>query len=598
VKILLIGWEGVDRGAMIAPGRMPTVSQLRETGRTIALPPPGRLAHPATAWTSLMTGKRPLKHRVFGGEEIAPPQLGLRPIRAKNRHAKTVWEIVNQSGQIAYAMNWPASHDPPAIGPGAVVADLFFTSSDVSDWPAELQSLRLSPGELDDWTLSPLLPRPTPPGVAAAMRGFVAAAASVQAVTTFLMERKPADLVAVRFPPVPAAVGAIEFLDLMLARLVELAGPDCAVVLVAINQKDAGTVITRGGVGDEPRHAISPYDLAPTLLVKLGISPGIDMDGRPNDQLFGPLAPVEPRISWESPAAIDPDIEEISQSDESIRHLLELGYREYPDRHARHAIARHRRRERFHLALAHLEVGEAKEAAEILEALPGTSGPESVMVRSVLAEACFFAGRWQQCREVVENLISGGVNTPLAQAALSALDAQDGEMDRARHRLADVELRAANDPVMLATVAQIYLRMKDESSAERVVLAAMKLDANLPALRETLGQIAMRRNDFESAAREFAIASAARPDDFASRYHLGVALLRNGQAREAVSALRQAAALDRRGSPAVLRRLAEALAECGDTVAAEQYRWRARQLLRFRRGEGATQAEGAGGISR
>jgi tetratricopeptide (TPR) repeat protein len=598
VKILLVGWEGADQAAMIGTGRMPSLAQLRRGGRTVALPTPVRLVDPATTWTSLLTGKRPLKHRVLCGEEIAPREMGLRPIRAKNRHAKTVWEIVNESGQTAHAINWPASHDPQLAGPGAVVADLFFSSSDISEWPAELQSLRLSPGELEDHTLSPLLPRPTPPGIAAAMRGFVAAAASIQAVTTFLMERKPADLVAVRFPPVPAALGAIEFLDLMLARLVDLAGPDCAVVLVAINQKNAGMVITRGAGTDEPLEVISPFDLTPTLLSKLGIAPGIDMDGRPNDRLLGPLAPVEPRISWESPAEIYSETEEISQSDDLVRHLFDLGYREYPDRHAGHAVARHRRRGQFHLALAHLEVGEAKEAAEILEMLPATSGSESSMVRSVLAEACFFSGRWRRCRELVENLIADGLNTPLAQVAMAALDAQDGNADGGRQRLTAVEQRVADDPVMLATVAQVYLRMKDESAAQRAILAAIKLEPNLPALHEALGQIGMRRADFESAAREFVIVSAARPDDFGARYRLGIALLRNGQAREAAAALRQSAALDRRGSPAVLRQLAEALAQCGDGIAAEQYRWRAKQLLRFRQDEKLAQADRAAGISR
>jgi Flp pilus assembly protein TadD len=583
VKLLVIGWQGVrweDISRLMNAGRLPCLASLRKRGRTVTLPPPRRISTPAVVWTSLMTGKRPVKHRVLSGEEVAPREMGLRPISAAARQAKTIWEIVSEAEKIAVAVNWPASHRARTAASGRVIPDLFFTSPSAEQWPEELSAMRLSPAEVDDATIAPLLPRPTPPGMPAAMRRFIADAASIQAVTTLLMQQA-CDFLAVRFPPITGATpGALMLLDQMLGRLIDLSGAECMTSLISLAADSSAAVVSAPADSNQSCAAtVSPFDLTPTYLAWLGISPGLDMDGRPNQCVLGSPPVVEPRISWETSRNDDSE-NDTMQFDESIRHLLDLGYRETPDRHAQHAIARFLRKQRFLLAQAQMDAGDAEQAAAVLEDSSTQHGPDRAAILTLLAEACFYAGRLQKCRQIVETLMSEGCDTPLARVALAALDGREKQIDSARAHLGIAEQRAANDPVILNLIARVFLDLRDPSAARRIIQPVSKILES----EETLGRIALAESDFAAAAIHFGRAAQHRPDDFSPHYQLGIALLRSGDSRGAVDAFKSAAALDRRRSPAILQRLAEALEQSGDFMAAQECRLRARHLRSIAQG--------------
>ncbi len=362
-KVLLVGWDAAD-WKMIHPlmdgGLMPHTRRLVEGGVLASLTTLSPVFSPML-WTSIATGKRPFKHGVLGFSEPTADGKDVQPVTNLSRKTKVVWNILNQSGKRCHVVGWWPSHPAEPID-GVMVSNHYQRAPKSTDlkWPmapgtvhppemaAELAELRFHPLELAPEHVLPFVPHGDRIDQDKDRRldmllRTLADCTSIQSCATHLLETDPWDFSAVYFdaidhfchgfmkyhPPRQPFVSerdyeifknvvaaAYVYHDMMLGRLLELAGPDTNVILMsdhgfhpdhlrphaipaepagpAAEHRDLGILVLHGPniKADELLHGASVLDIAPTILALFGLPPGEDMDGRPLLDAF--VAAAEP----------------------------------------------------------------------------------------------------------------------------------------------------------------------------------------------------------------------------------------------------------------------------------------------------------------
>ena len=263
--------------------------------------------------------------------------------------------------------------EPWPVEPGSVAPARLATT---------LGEFRVHPGELDAEAIRTFLPRLSEIDLArdhrpAAIADVVAEAATVHAAATWVLEHEPWHFLAVHFaaperfcddflrfaspqlPGVSARDGDLyggvvdagyRLLDLMLARLVELAGGEATVVLVSdhgyaaspVRPDGSGAVRAHGGRGvfvtagpgirrDELIHGASPLDVTPTVLALFDVPIGADMDGRPLLAAWQQSPRIESIPSWDDLIAHpEPLVANPLDPDGALAELRSQGYDDGP----------------------------------------------------------------------------------------------------------------------------------------------------------------------------------------------------------------------------------------------------------------------------
>ena len=146
--------------------------------------------------------------------------------------------------------------------------------------------------------------------------------------------------------------GIYRFHDLMLGRLLELAGPDTHVLIVSDHGFESGNRRPRGpiepakwhrpqgifvlkgpGIRSDARiEGATLLDIAPTVLTLLGLPVGEDMEGKVILSAFEESPQIERIPSWENVKGEDgrlpTEIEDANPAaaQAALRQLVELGY--------------------------------------------------------------------------------------------------------------------------------------------------------------------------------------------------------------------------------------------------------------------------------
>lgn len=276
-KLLVVGWDAADWSLMmplIQSGKMPATAELMNRGFYGKLGSIQPMLSPLL-WTSIATGVRPHDHRILNFVEPDYRGNGVRAVRGTSRKRKTFWEILSERGLKSNVVGWWPSH--PAESAGGISVSNFFqrgTDSGFEELSPEVISprefvddfseLRVHATELTSQILAPFFPNADEltgdDSVLSSVAKIVADASGIQAAVTEAMERTDWDITAVYFdamdhfkhlamayhPPVADHVseadalkyGAIvesgyRFHDMMLDRLIDLAGEDCHILLVS-----------------------------------------------------------------------------------------------------------------------------------------------------------------------------------------------------------------------------------------------------------------------------------------------------------------------------------------------------------------------------
>ena len=603
-RVLLIGWDAADWkliNALLALDRLPGVRKLIEGGASGEL----RTLDPKLSpllWTSIATGKRADKHGILNFVEADPSGRGLRLSTSTSRKTKALWNILTQSGLKTNVVGWYASHPAEPVS-GVVVSNLFFEGippTAEEKWPlvgetvhpAELADridmLRLHPHEIDPQTLTAMIPQLAQMNPADKRLSFLvkllAQAASIQNIATSLLSEGPdADCTMVfqeaidvaghhfmqYFPPKMAHVppadfdqyqhvmyGIYQIMDLMLVRLLELAGPETTVILLSDHgfhsdhlrppvppsiddvhaamdaswHRPLGVLMMAGpGIAKGKQvHGATLLDIAPTILTLLGLPVGADMDGRVLVEAFEKPPQVERVFSWdmiEGESGMHPADKRMDPADvqQSIKQLVDLGYLANLPSDVQQQLELVDRETKFNLGIVFMTAGKPAEAAEVFAALTAHS-PGEPRYAINFSQCLYQLGRFGEARAVLERLLQIHPDHPDAKIFLGAAMIAEGRPMDAVPLLEEARVHASYAPDRDVLLGTAYRLVNRNADAREAFTRAVKVDPHNPRAHHGLAWTAMVAERFEEAV-EHALEAVQLQHHFPEgHYTLGVAL--------------------------------------------------------------------------
>lgn len=619
-RVLLVGWDAAD-WKIISPlmdaGQMPALSRLVERG-VMGNISTLRPALSPMLWTSIATGKRPDKHGILGFVEPAPDGNGVRPVCSTSRKTKALWNILTQAGRKTHVAGWYASHPAEPIN-GVCVSNQFAEIADLREnapWslpegsvhPVELRdaiaALRVHPREILGTDLAPLIPRLREIDTTTDARPFtlarlMAQAASVHAVATAILHNEPWDFAAIYYetidvvghhfmpyhpPRMPAVserdfelyrdvmTGIYRWHDMMLARLLQLAGADATVILVSDHgfhsdhlrppsavatgaeesvawHRQHGIVAMAGpGVrADERIHGATLLDVAPTVLTLLGLPVGADMDGKAMVQAFADPVTIERIPSWDEvpgEAGLHPPDLRVDPFDasEAVRQLVELGYLPAPTGDDREAAETARREWQYNLAVSHNDAGRPDRALPIVESLHAADSG-NVRFAILLAQCYSSLGRVADCRRVIESIHANGVTTAETDLWLGWALLLSGELESALFHLRRAEQSSPDSAGIHTMIGRVYVQAHRWADAERAFARAIEIDPHSEAAHDGMAAALLGQNRNEEAAAHALRAVGLLHHFPAGHFRLGVALVRLKDYQRAAQAMEVAVSM-------------------------------------------------------
>lgn len=611
-KVLLIGWDAADwkfLSPLIDEGLMPNLKKLVEGGvkGTLAtLDPPLS----PTLWTSIATGKRPYKHGIHGFTEPDPSGKGIRPIYSTNRKVKAIWNILTQHGLKSNVVGWWPSHPAEPIN-GVMVSEFYQKASTPVNkpWPLKsgtvhpieleetLAKLRVHPGELTHAHLIPFVPDLHKIDISKNNRihglaRITADCSSIQSAATYLIENKDWDFTAVYFdaidhychafmkyhPPHRPHInrqdydlfkdvvkGGCRYHDMMLGRLLQLAGEDTTVMLIsdhgfhpdhnrpvvipkepsgpAIEHSPYGIIVMKGPniKKDELIFGASLLDITPTLLTLFGLPVAEDMDGKVIVQAFEETPEIETIKSWENIKGEDgshPEGQVISQEEmeAELQQLIDLGYIQDPGDDLEAAVKQTKDENNYYLARAYLNGGKWDEGIKILESLHNDN-PKIYRYLVRLIHAYINKGQYKFARKKVDYI------REIFDRESPELDIIEGTLLLAekRYKKALVLFKKAEEEAgegqnIHMRIAHGYLQLNKLAEAEKSILKEIKLNPEEAPAWHTLGLTYYKMARYEDAVNAFLDAIGLRYYFPASHFHLGEALLQLEKYEEAANA--------------------------------------------------------------
>lgn len=606
-RLLIVGWDAADWKiieALLGHGRMPVLKRLIDEGMR------GDLAtlQPALSpllWTSIATGKTADKHGILNFVEPEPSTGLLRPAASTTRGTKALWNILSQSGLRTNVVSWYASHPAEPIH-GTCISNLFqenpprdpaaaWSIPDGAVHPPEAREraaeLRMHPAEIHAQELQSFGIQLTPDDIRdpriAALAIQVARCASVHNIATWLLETgEPWDCTMVFYdiidvvghhfmqyhPPRMEHVserdferfrhvmyGVYQLQDMMLGRLLDLAGPGTTVMVLSDHgfhsdhlrprvqaalddphaamdaswHRNLGMLVISGpGVraaqDDDRIHGAGLLDITPTALALLGLPVGADMDGRILVEALAAPIEVERVFSWdalEGDSGMHPADVRVDPFDSAgvMAHLAELGYVQSLPEDAAQQVALVERETRFNLGIVYMTTRRVREAIAILQELAAAHPDEPRYVINLI-QCLLNVGRHAEAREFLSVFLRHHPGHPDANVYLAMALFAEGRREEAAEVLSTVERAGEARPdldCMLGTV-NVHLGRLDE--AERAFARAVSVNPHDPAAHHGLALVALNREQFDQAVNHALTAVGLHhffPD---AHYTLGVAL--------------------------------------------------------------------------
>jgi len=478
-KTLVIGWDAADwkfLTPLMDQGLMPNLTKLVEggvSGKLSTLDPPLS----PTLWTSIATGKRPYKHGIHGFSEPRPDGKGLRPMNITTRKCKAIWNIFTQHDLKSHVVGWWPSHPAEPIN-GTMISNLYQRSKpdQINDWPmpegtvhpkekAELyKNLRVHIQEITGNHVDPLIPRLAEIDQEFDKRpkklpAIISDSACIHSAATYILEHEDWDFVGVYYdaidhtchhfmqyhpphrPHIPlrdyeyykdVVKGTCIFHDMMLGRLLDLAGEDTNVILIsdhgfhpdhnrpivvpkepmgpAKEHSPYGVIVMNGPdfKKDELIYGASLLDITPTLLQLYDLPVGKDMDGKVLVNAFAEKQKVKTIDSWEMVEGEDgshPEGFEMDdqQAEEELQQLIDLGYIEDYGDDTELAIKMTKAENKFTLAKAYIDGNEWRKGIDLIEELYAEF-PTKLHFPSRLIHAYQVTSQLKKARKVIDEV--------------------------------------------------------------------------------------------------------------------------------------------------------------------------------------------------
>jgi tetratricopeptide (TPR) repeat protein len=151
------------------------------------------------------------------------------------------------------------------------------------------------------------------------------------------------------------------------------------------------------------------------------------------------------------------------------------------------------------------------------------------------------AGDIPRAIELFDEAAKANPNDTAPAYAAAQLVLRAGDPTAARQRLEAIVQRDPGHAGARNDLAWLLTQQPDPDLERALALAeeAHRTDAS-PEIADTLGWVYLQRGETERAAELFQGALEKRPESQSIRYHLGVALGRQGERQRAIETLRQA----------------------------------------------------------
>ena len=351
--------------------------------------------------------------------------------------------------------------------------------------------------------------------------------------------------------------GAYRFHDLMLGRLLELAGTETTIILCsdhgfesgaqrpqftprepagpAVWHRQYGIVLIAGPdiKRDERIYGASLIDIPATILTLFGLPIGEDMDGRPLLEIFETQPAVERIPSWENVPgesgmhSADHELDR-DQSEELMKQFAALGYIE--DR----ATSREKQSEgaeveaKYNLARTHLWKGEPDEAIRLLAPLVRLRPWEDRFLMH-LAGAYLDGGYLRQGERFLAAAydLSQPPNS-LVPLLYGRMKIGLGELDAGLTSLALAEKMNPASSAICLHLGNVYVRLRRWHEAKKGFEKALALDEENALALQGLSTVYRRlhRNQETVDAALRAVSLLHRLPQ--AHFNLGVALSRSG----------------------------------------------------------------------
>ncbi len=618
-KVVVIGWDAADWKIifpLIEAGYMPTLAKFLKEGvwgKLATLDPPMS----PMLWTSIATGKRADKHGILGFLEPTPDGQAIRPVNSTSRKVKAIWNILHQQGYQSNVVGWWPSHPAEPIN-GVMVSNFYqqFKGKYGDPWPLpkgtvypqrleeEMENLRVHAGEMTEAHVLPFVPTAVEVDYEKDKRLYsvskiLAHCTSIHAAATHLMEHEPWDFTAIYYdaidhfchgfmkfhppqlPGVPddlfqrykqVVTSGYIYHDMMLERLLELAGDDATVMIISDHGFHSDHLRPRKLPKEPaaPAHEHSPFgifamkgpgikkneqifgasllDITPTLLTLYDLPLGDDMEGRPLLQCFEEAKVPATIPSWEEVEGDcgmhSEDVQEDTwAAQEAMQQLIELGYVEAPDDDKQEAIRKTVNESQYYLAKTHIHAGRHDDAIPILETLFATD-PDQTRYGLTLCSSYLAKKMGKKGKQIIDQLRN---NEDVSE---DYLDYMEGNLllSSNRPRMALELLRKAqkNAPEFAEVHVQVgkalNMRQLWEEAAE-AFKTSLSLDNDSPIAHHGLAITYLRRGRYEEAVNELLHALELMHFFPPAHYHLGEALVLMEHYEEAAQAFQMAASM-------------------------------------------------------
>ncbi len=615
-RILLIGWDGADWQhitPLLDEGLLPGLESLVNRGVMGNLATLQPILSPML-WNSIATGKTADKHGIHGFVEPLPDFSGVRPVTSTSRKSKALWNIFNQNGWRSNVIGWWASFPAEPIN-GHIVTNLFNAiRRDENAQPIvgphvihpqslaqELADFKVDITEITENDIGPFCPNYTNVDQdkdrrLVTLAKLISDCASIQSVTTALMERDDWDFTAVYFdsidhfchafmpyhPPQMPNIndadfeiykdvirGAYQLSDMMLQRLVQLAGDETTIVLCSDHGFQSGRgrplvtplepagpalwhrshgILVMAGAGikqDQRVYGANIIDIAPTILHLAGLPVGEDMDGRVLLDAF--VEPQEPRFieSWdrsEGDCGMHPVGFEIFENsdekqDDLIKQFVALGYIEDPGENSVQAATNAATELKYNLARVFYSTNRFEQALPLFQELVHESPWEDRFWKN-LAYCCYELNYFEPAEQIIKKLYQDSKNIPPFSKLILAQCAWENSDRELAHHYVDQLLagkhRVANVYGSLGML--LVSRIRDLDKAKLAFETCKAVDPDYALAYEGLAGIYYRSKQYEKCIDEALNAVALVYRLPKAHYYLGLALEKTGDVDHAIIA--------------------------------------------------------------
>jgi len=612
-RVLIVGWDGADwriLGPLLEKGLMPNLQAMVESGVMGNLSSLQPMLSPML-WTSIATGKHADAHGILGFAEPDPESGSPRPVRSTSRRCKALWNLLSEAGLKAGVVRWLATHPAERIN-GFVVSDQFSVAprqaggavrNPAAVWPGDLAEdlaqVAVRPADLTLREMADFV-RVDDPGVRSDPRAdklprLVADMATTQALATLLMQTEDWDFLGVYFeafdrfshhfmefhpPKLPQVseedferyqhvmTSCCRFHDMMLGRLLELAGPHCLTLLISDHgfhsdhlRPDASPDMAEGepvawhrphgilvAAGPETRKdelvfGAGLLDIAPTVLAALGLPVPEDMPGQVLKQIWPAGA-----LTWETtdtyetgepqPVADDSqDEEDPWVAAQAIKRLVDLGYIEDT---SLEGLEDDRRRS---LAVVYACTGRSAEALAEMEKL-AARGPLDLSATFLMAQLALRTGDYERSRELADQVLAARAEGPWAHLLKGRALLLEGDTSSALEQFAIAAQAQPNLPDLHLQLGMVYLSQERWTEAEQAFQTALAADPCDARGHSGLGTALREQGRLEEAIDAYTRAVGLLHHQPAAHLQLGITLLQAGKLDWAIRALEVTVSLD------------------------------------------------------